>query len=498
MYLKNNQNFLYIFVIATLAYHEQFFSVNINNKEEKKEEEKKGNNEIKKELEEKIPEEIYCKGCCDCNIFTVNPPFTNKDLIDNFGPNNQIGTFGKILKTFLGLENKKKIDNKENNKEDSKLLALHELLNSDFKLENNKELIEEENLNYYENRIKQENMNIDYEKKITKFKENLEQVSVLCKYKKKYTLFNGIGVLEDNDRIIGRFIKINNRIPCLFFQTILKDPNTGELRPRDGTNLIIYFHGLGDSIANYFEIDRYDENGNYFVKKEREGINDLLYQGFDLAIIEYKGGGYYDGDFDEDDFRNNDAKDIFNFFSQLYTNNKIIALGYSLGCAFASQFTAKAEEIINENNNSEKKNTIKTCILIYPFINIKQAGKHIFETQGGWFGNHFSCFINPILKLRFDNKKWVSNIHSNLLLVNNKKDIMCNEKSIMPLKDAFLGGGGEIQYLPAEHKNYKTYTNQEKYLYIMESQSGDHFNIKWDEIIIFLRYLQKLDLFDKK
>ena len=90
MYLKNNQNFLYIFVIATLAYHEQFSSVNINDDEEE------------------IPEENYYKGCCDCNIFTVNPSFTNKDLIDKFDPNNQIGTFGKILKTFLGLENKKR------------------------------------------------------------------------------------------------------------------------------------------------------------------------------------------------------------------------------------------------------------------------------------------------------------------------------------------------------------------------------------------------------
>lgn len=491
MYLKNNKNFLYIFIIATLAYHEQFLSVNVNNEEEKKEE----NNEPG--LKKKIPEEIYCKGCCDCNIFTVNPPFTNKDLIDNFGhnnqsPNNQIGTFGKMLKIFLGLENKKKIDNEGKNQENSKLLALHELLNSDFDLENNKNL-EEEKLEDYEKKANKVNMNIDYEKKITKFKENLEQVSVLCKYKKKCTLVNDIGVLEDNDRIIGRFIKINNRIPCLFFQTIVNDK--GDLRPKEGTNLIIYFHGLGDSIVNYFEIDRYDENGNYFVKKEREGINDLLDQGFDLAIIEYKGGGYYDGDFDEDDFRDNDARDIFKFFSQLYTNNKIIALGYSLGCAFASQFTAKAEEIINENNNSEKKNTIKTCILIYPFINIKQAGKHIFETQGGWWGNHFSWMINPILKLRFDNKKWVSNIHSNLLLVNNKKDIMCNEKSIMPLKDAFLGGRKEI--IPAEDENYKTYANEGKYIYTIESQSGDHFNIKWEEIKNFLMDLQKLDLYEQ-
>ena len=84
-------------------------SVNINNEEEKKEE----NNEPV--LKKKIPEENYCKGCCDCNIFTVNPPFTNKDLIDNFGPNNQIRTFGKMLKIFLGLENKKKKDNEENN-----------------------------------------------------------------------------------------------------------------------------------------------------------------------------------------------------------------------------------------------------------------------------------------------------------------------------------------------------------------------------------------------
>ena len=470
MYLKNNQNFLYIFIIATLAYHEQFLSVNMNDEAEK------------------IPEEIYCKGCCDCNIFTVNPPNTNKDLIDNFGPNNQIRTFGKMLKIFLGLENKKKIDNEENNKENSKLLKLHELLNSDFDLENNKNSIEYENLNAYENKTNKVNMNIDYEKKITKFRDNLEQVSVLCKYKKKC-----FDVFEDQDRIIGRFIKINNRIPCLFFQTIVNDK--GYLRPRDGTNLIIYFHGLGDSIANYFEIDRYDEERKYFVKKERDDINALLWENFDLAIIEYKGGGYYDGDFDEDDFRNNDAKDIFKFFSQLYTNDKIIALGYSLGCAFALQFTAKAEEIINENNNSEKKNTIKTCILIYPFINIKQAGKHIFETQGGWWGNHFSWMINPILKLRFDNKKWVSNIHSNLLLVNNKKDIMCNEKSIMPLKDAFLGGRKEI--IPAEDENYKTYANEGKYIYTIESQSGDHFNIKWEEIKNFLRDLQKLDLYEQ-
>ena len=103
--------------------------------------------------------------------------------------------------------------------------------------------------------------------------------------------------------------------------------------------------------------------------------------------------------------------------------------------------------------------------------------------------------INPILKLRFDNKKWVSNIHSNLLLVNNKKDIMCNEKSIMPLKDAFLGGRKEI--IPAEDENYKTYANEGKYIYTIESQSGDHFNIKWEEIKNFLMDLQKLDLYEQ-
>lgn len=481
MYFKNNQNFLYIFIIATLAYHEQFSSVKMNDEEEK------------------IHEEYYFQGCCDCNSFTVNPPFTNKDLIDNFGPNNQIGTFGKMLKIFLGLKNKKKIDNEENNKENSKLLALHELLNSGFDLENNKNLIEEENLNDYENKTNTENSDIDYKKKITKFKENLEQVSVLCKYKKKCAQ-DDENVYEDLDRIIGRFIKINNRIPCLFFQTIVNDK--GDLRPKKGTNLIIYFHGLGDSITNYFEIDRYNEEGNCFVKKERNDINALLWESFDLAIIEYKGGGYYDGDFDEDDFRNNDAEDIFNFFSQLYTNDKIITLGYSLGCALALQFTAKAEAIINSNNNNNEKNTIKTCILIYPFINIKQAGKHIFETQGGWWGNHFSWLINPILKLRFDNKKWVSNIYSNLLLVNNKNDIMCNEKSIMTLKDAFLGGGeSELEEEREERKEegekYKIYTSQEKLLQTIKSQSDNHFYIDWEEIIRFLNYLQRLELAHK-
>lgn len=459
MYLKNNKIFIYVFIITTLAYHEQFLSDGINDEEEK------------------IPEEYYCKGCCNCNIFTVNLPFTNKDLIDKFAPNNQIENFEKKVKTC-------------STKTKSKLLELHELLTSDFDLKKNTEL-EEENLEDYEKNNDQVNMdNNDYKKKITKFKKNLEQVSVLCKYKKKYTQFEE-NRLMDPDRIIGRFIKIKNRIPCLFFQTILQieDQNDPNFQPKKHKRLIIYFHGLGDSIANYFEIDAYNEKTNNFEKTERRDINALLDKGFDLAIIEYKGGGYYDGDCDEEDFRNNDARDIFTFFSQLYKNDEIITLGYSLGCAFASQFTAKAEEIIKKQKNGETKNRIKACILIYPFINIKQAGKHIFETLGGWWGNHFSWIINPILKLRFDNKKWVSNIHSDLLLVNNKNDVMCNEKSIMPLKDAFLAGeGGELS-IPELDKRIKIYTNQEKYLYIIESNSIDHFYINWQEIITFLEFL---------
>ena len=65
-----------------------------------------------------------------------------------------------MLKIFLGLENKKKIDNEGKNQENSKLLALHELLNSDFDLENNKNL-EEEKLEDYEKKANKVNMNID-------------------------------------------------------------------------------------------------------------------------------------------------------------------------------------------------------------------------------------------------------------------------------------------------------------------------------------------------
>ena len=51
--------------------------------------------------------------------------------------------------------------------------------------------------------------------------------------------------------------------------------------------------------------------------------------------------------------------------------------------------------------------------------------------------------------------------------------MVCDEKSTMKLKDAFLGEG-EIQEIPIDKEikrmlkypeNYKTYTNQEKYLH---------------------------------
>ena len=70
---------------------------------------------------------------------------------------------------------------------------------------------------------------------------------------------------------------------------------------------------------------------------------------------------------------------------------------------------------------------------------------------------------------------------------------MCDEKSIMTLKDAFLGGGGFAE----EGENYKIYMNQDKFLHIIKSQSDNHFYINWKEIIGFLNYLQRLELAHK-
>ena len=456
MYLKNNKNFLYIFIIATLAYHEQFFSVNVNN-----EEEKKGNNEIKKELEKKIPEEIYYKGCCDCNGFITGQSFGSQDLVDVVKSERNISPTNIIKRILCGKQKTtdKEIDNlieEINNEQAKKLLKIHKLIEN------------------WETPT-----NIEEAKEIKIEKDDL---TTLQKEEKK---IKNIIVEQNlnNPACFSRFIKINNTIPCIYCHAIPQFENN-ELKTRND-KIVIFFHGNGDSISNYFNI-----------LKTNQIFCDILNSKYDLAIVEYKGGAYYEGDFNEMDFREKDSQYIFDFFSQFYEPEKIFALGYSLGCAFAIQFTRAAEEM---------GWGIGACMLIYPFVNIKQAAKHIFKTQGGWWGNHFSWCIDFFLKKSFDNASPLTDMKSNLVLIKNQQDDMCDPKSVDILAKAYVGEKAETIYkwgigndIIKDNENdqiienepeIEIKKNEDKYCYVYEGIEVSHTQIPWGDIKKFLNFL---------
>ena len=458
MYLKNNKNFLYIFIIATLAYHEQFLSVNVNNEEEKKEE----NNEPG--LKKKIPEEIYFKGCCDCNGFITGQSFCSQDLVDVVKSERNISPTNIIKRILCGKQKTtdKEIDNlieKTNNKQTKILLKIHKLI---------------ENW--------ESTTNIEEEKEI-----KIEEVELTNLQKEEIKIKNII-VEQNLDplKCLSRFIKIKNTIPCIYCQAVPQVEND-EVKDRND-KIVIFFHGNGDSISNYFNI----LNTNQI-------FCDILNSKYDLAIVEYKGGAYYEGDFNEMDFREKDSQYIFNFFSQFYKPEKIFALGYSLGCAFAIQFTRAAEE---------RGNKIGACILIYPFVNIKQAAKHIFKTQGGWWGNHFSWCIDIFLKKRFDNAKPLTNIKSDLVLIKNQRDNMCDPKSVDILAKAHVGKEAKTIYkwsigndiikenednlIIEENKNepkIELKQGSDKYCYVYEGIEVSHTQIPWGDIKKILNFL---------
>lgn len=454
MYLKNNKNFLYIFIIVTLAYHEQFFSVNVNNEEEK------NNKGIEKK---KIYEEDYFKGCCDCNGFVTGQPFGSQDLVDVVKSERNISPTNIIKRILCGKQKTtdKEIDNlieKINNEQTKILLKIHKLI---------------ENW--------ESTTNIEEEKEI-----KIEEVELTNLQKEEIKIKNII-VEQNLDplKCLSRFIKIKNTIPCIYCQAVPQLENDEEKDRND--KIVIFFHGNGDSISNYFNI----LNTNQI-------FCDILNSKYDLAIVEYKGGAYYEGDFNEMDFREKDSQYIFNFFSQFYKPEKIFALGYSLGCAFAIQFTRAAEE---------KGNKIGACILIYPFVNIKQAAKHIFKTQGGWWGNHFSWCIDFFLKKRFDNKSHLTNMKSNLVLIKNQQDNMCDPKSVDILAKAHVGEEAKIIYegyigndiiknnennqIIENKPKIKIKQNGDKYCYVYEGIEDSHTQIPWGDIKKFLNFLSE-------
>ena len=214
--------------------------------------------------------------------------------------------------------------------------------------------------------------------------------------------------MKDYYSKVDYFLKIDD-IPCLFFRK--KNSNDEE------KNLIIFFHGNGESIFRIYDL---------YLK------TNVFSEGYDLLIPEFPGyPNNKEGDFSEET-RNEDIEKILKFCGTYYRNKRIVIIGHSLGCYFATLLASKDE------SNSIFKKLIIAC----PFFTDKTAAKYLGKTNTSCCcvccGECLSeCIVNPIYREKLSNEENIKKVKCNIDILYATNDKVISPKDAESLFNIF-------------------------------------------------------------
>lgn len=230
-------------------------------------------------------------------------------------------------------------------------------------------------------------------------------------------------------------------IPC-----ILLSQQKHNLHDHQKKNLIIYFGGNGETI--------YANRGFEFFK--------LAQKNSDVLLVGYPG---YAGS------KTQPSPENFYLHTEVLarclkkslekTYNKIIIIGWSIGCAAA----------INTTLLCSKTKTISHLVLINGFKNIKECAKHLITNQMPFAENLIDGIISNISN-DFDNEKRIQQITTPLTILYTHQDDIVNNKDSSTL------------YQAAKKSKDK----------VLKQIPGDH--IRWDSALVYK--IMKLHTENKK
>ena len=215
--------------------------------------------------------------------------------------------------------------------------------------------------------------------------------------------------MEDYHSKIDYFLKIED-IPCLFFR---KENSDNEEK-----NLIIFFHGNGESIFNIYDL---------YLK------TNVFSERYDLLIPELPGyPKNKEGDFSEET-REGYIENILEFCKTYYSNKRIVIIGYSLGCYFATLLASKDE------SNSIFKKLIIAC----PFFTDKTAARNMVKENiaplcGICCANCLNTtIVNPIYREKLSNEENIKNVKYNIDILYAPNDKVISPKDAESLFNIF-------------------------------------------------------------
>ena len=205
-------------------------------------------------------------------------------------------------------------------------------------------------------------------------------------------------------------LKIDNEIPC----QILRKTKPSE---QNNTNLVIFFHGNGESAFR-------DQNTL---------LDKIVFEkGYDLLIPELPGyPGNNEGDFSEET-RLKYMEKILEFCKTYYKGQRIVILGHSLGCYFATYLASM----------DEKNAVFNKLIIVCPFLTDKTAAKYIGKTSTSCCcvccGECLSkCIVTPIYKEKLTNKENIKNVKCNIDILYAPNDKVISPKDAESLFNIF-------------------------------------------------------------
>ena len=205
-------------------------------------------------------------------------------------------------------------------------------------------------------------------------------------------------------------LKIDNEIPC----QILRKTKPSE---QNNTNLVIFFHGNGESAFR-------DQNTL---------LDKIVFEkGYDLLIPELPGyPGNNEGDFSEET-RLKYMEKILEFCKTYYKGQRIVILGHSLGCYFATYLASM----------DEKNAVFNKLIIVCPFLTDKTAAKYIGKTSTSCCcvccGECLSeCIVTPIYREKLLNEENIKKVKCDIDILYAPNDKVISPKDAESLFNIF-------------------------------------------------------------
>lgn len=182
--------------------------------------------------------------------------------------------------------------------------------------------------------------------------------------------------------------------------------------------LIYYLHGNAGSLSSW---------GN--VAKTYTDLN------YDVFIIDYRGYGKSEGEIKNQNQLFEDNQTAYNDLKKIYTENKIIVLGYSIGTGLASKLASA--------------NNPKLLILQAPYYNLTDLMKQ-----------HFPFIPALILKYKFATNEYLKNCKMPVVVFHGNQDEVIYYGSSLKLKNEFKH---QDTLITLEGQGHNGMTNNENY-----------------------------------